>query len=228
MLINLFRNGFDSESLIYVLFLIPTFLITITVHEYSHAYVAYKMGDPTARSLGRLTLNPLKHIDPIGLVMILVMGFGWAKPVPINTRYFKNARKGMALSAAAGPISNIIMAIIGGIIFGLISFFYYTFAKEAIIFIDMLQMFFYQFMTLNVYFAVFNLVPVPPLDGSRIVSYVLPAKLSYYYNFVERYGFLILIVLLYTGILRIPLEFLSGLIITGISYLLNLLPFLII
>jgi len=228
LLINLFRNGFDSESLIYVLFLIPTFLITITVHEYSHAYVAYKMGDPTARSLGRLTLNPLKHIDPIGLVMILVMGFGWAKPVPINTRYFKNARKGMALSAAAGPISNIIMAIIGGIIFGLISFFYYTFAKEAIIFIDMLQMFFYQFMTLNVYFAVFNLVPVPPLDGSRIVSYVLPAKLSYYYNFVERYGFLILIVLLYTGILRIPLEFLSGLIITGISYLLNLLPFLII
>ena len=227
MLIDLFTSGFDKYVVIQFLIFVPIFLITITVHEYSHAYAAYKMGDPTARSLGRLTLNPIKHIDPIGLVMILIVGFGWAKPVPINTRHFKNARKGMMISAAAGPLSNLFMALIGAVILGLINFFYYSYASSAITVVEMARWFFSQFMTLNVYFAVFNLIPVPPLDGSRIVSYILPYKLSYYYNYVERYGILILILLMNIPIMRVPLVALSGWIIAGIVYVLRFVPFLL-
>lgn len=227
MLRNIFSGGFNSQALIQVLFFIPIFLITIVVHECAHGYIAYKMGDPTARNMGRLTLNPLKHIDPIGFIMLMFLGFGWAKPVMINPRNFRNPKKGMAISALAGPVSNILMAILGAIILGIINFIYYNFASNAIKFVEMAQWFFSYFMTMNVYFAVFNFLPVPPLDGSRILSYFLPYKLSYYYNYVERYGFLVLIILLYTGILSIPLTFLSGWIITGITYILHFVPFLL-
>jgi len=226
LLRNLINNGFNSQALIQILYFIPIFLITIVVHECAHGYVAYRMGDPTARNLGRLTLNPLKHMDPIGFLMMMLLGFGWAKPVPINPRNFKNPKRGMAISAIAGPASNILMAIFGAIIAGFINFLYYNLAKSPSSFVELAWVFFWQFMTLNVYFAVFNLIPVPPLDGSRVVSYFLPYKLSYYYNYVERYGFLVLIILLYTGILSIPLTFLSGWIIRGITYILHFVPFL--
>ena len=225
MLRNLFNFG--TQDLINLLYFLPIFLITITVHECAHGYIAYKMGDPTARNMGRLTLNPLKHMDPIGFVMLMLLGFGWAKPVIINPRNFKNPKKGMALSALAGPVSNILMAIFGALALGLINYFYFGFAKQASNFVEMARWFFQYFMTLNVYFAVFNFIPVPPLDGSRIVSYFLPGKLAYYYNYIERYGFLVLIVLLYTGILSVPLQFFSGLIVDGITNVLNLLPFLL-
>ena len=225
MLRNLFN--FNTQDLINLLYFLPIFLITITVHECAHGYIAYKMGDPTAKNMGRLTLNPLKHMDPIGFVMLMIIGFGWAKPVIINPRNFRNPKKGMALSALAGPVSNILMAFTGAIILGLINYFYFTFAKETSTFVEMARWFFTYFVTLNVYFAVFNFVPIPPLDGSRIVSYFLPYKLAHYYNYIERYGMLVLIVLLYTGILRLPLQFFSGLIVNGIFGLLNLLPFLL-
>ena len=221
------RNLFSTDGLIQLLYWLPVFLITITVHECAHGYVAYKMGDPTAYDMGRLTLNPLKHMDPIGFVMLMILGFGWAKPVIINPRNFKNPKKGMAISALAGPVSNIMMAILGAVVLGLINYFYFTFARQPSTFVEMARWFFNYFMTLNVYFAVFNLIPVPPLDGSRIVSYFLPYKLSYYYNYIERYGFLVLILLLYTGILSVPLQFLSGRIVGGITYVLNFVPFLL-
>ena len=214
-----------------MLYFLPIFLITITVHECAHGYIAYKMGDPTAKDMGRLTLNPIKHMDPFGFIMLILVQFGWAKPVIINPRNFKNPKKGMALSALAGPVSNVLMAIAGAIILGAINHQYINYlvsgnAVQTNRFVEVACDFFYLFMLLNIYFALFNLIPVPPLDGSRIVSYFLPPKLGYYYNYIERYGMLVLMVLMYTGLLRVPLQFLSGLLIRGICYLLNFLPFL--
>jgi len=164
------------------------------------------MGDPTAAAMGRLTLNPVKHMDIVGTIVILVIGFGWAKPVPINPRNFRNPKAGMAISAAAGPISNILMAMLGVIIYRII---WLMIIKAELYEFDMVsgsftinsiansaQEFFGTFYTLNLWFAVFNLIPIPPLDGSRIVSYFLPPRLYHQYNYLERYGFIILILML--------------------------------
>ena len=208
------------QNPILLLYFIPTFLITITVHEVAHAYVAWKLGDPTARAMGRVTLNPLRHIDPIGLVMLLIVGFGWAKPVPINPQNFKNEKLGMAISAIAGPISNILMAFLGFIIFRVIFLAaintgnFGAVVRSSLVFTEI-------FATLNVWFAALNLLPIPPLDGSRIVNYFLPPRLSYYYTYVERYGFLILMALLWTGILERPLGLFSDAISSLINFILN-------
>ena len=201
------------------------FIFTLTIHECAHGYIAYKMGDPTARNMGRLTLNPIRHIDPIGFILLMFFSFGWAKPVMINPRYFKNPKRGMAISAAAGPLSNLIMAFFGVVIYRTVAIvviknglFVNTFALSALDFLSL-------FAVLNVYFAVFNLIPLPPLDGSRIVSYMLPRKLGYYYNQIERYGFLILIMLLNAD--RVGLNIRGGLgwistqILSGIDFILN-------
>lgn len=227
MLISLFESGFSGQVFMQIIYFIIIWCITLTIHECAHGYVAYRMGDPTAGNMGRLTLNPVKHIDPIGLLMILIIGFGWAKPVPVNPRYFRNPQKGMAISAAAGPVSNLLMAILGVIIYRIIivviikgGLFDSSFAYNA-------YNFFGLFAMLNVWFAVFNLIPVPPLDGSRIVTYFLPPKLGYYYNYVERYGFLILIILLNLGRINRNLNFIwileviAGWILSGINFVFN-------
>jgi len=238
---GLIRNLFSVDGLIQLLYFLPIFLITITVHECAHGYAAYKMGDPTAKMMGRLTLNPLKHMDPFGFIMLMIIGFGWAKPVMINPRNFRNPKRGMAISSLAGPASNILMAMLGAVILGLLN---YVGKANGIVYLDLKSLsfyagasgnssvfmmaltFFYQFMTMNTYFAVFNLIPIPPLDGSRIATYFLPPKLGYYYNYVERYGFLVLILLInFTG-LRYFLQFVVGLIISGITFVLNFVPFL--
>ena len=208
------------QNPILLLYFIPTFLITITVHEVAHAYVAWKLGDPTASAMGRITLNPLRHIDPIGLIMLLIVGFGWAKPVPINPRNFKNEKLGMAISAIAGPISNILMAFLGFIAANIIILIavrtnnFGTVIESAFAFANV-------FATLNVWFAALNLLPIPPLDGSRIVNYFLPPRLSYYYTYIERYGFIILMILLWTGILERPLGLFSDAISSFINFILN-------
>jgi Zn-dependent protease len=230
------RNPFNFgiEDLIRFLYYIPIFLITLTVHEVSHGYAAYKLGDPTAKNLGRLTLNPLKHIDILGFIMMILVRFGWAKPVPINPRNFKNPQKGMAISALAGPAANFGMGILGAV---LMRISYLTFVSNSVYidttgntflfnFLVGCYTFFSYFYMLNIYFGVFNLLPVPPLDGSRIVTYFLPPRLAYQYAKIERYGFIVLMILMYTGILLGPMQWIAGLIESGINFLLNLIPFL--
>ena len=171
MLIQIFRSC-DSiqEAIIISLFVVIITLITLTVHEVSHGYAAYKLGDPTARNFGRLSLNPLKHLDPIGTVSMLLFGFGWAKPVPINTRYFKKPRRDMALSALAGPASNLIMSFFSCFFLLLCAkFIPGTLGTFSGIVIQLLYSFLYYFFRLNLMLAVFNLLPFPGLDGWHIV-----------------------------------------------------------
>jgi Zn-dependent protease len=161
-------------------------VICLTVHEFSHAYIALKMGDPTAEQHGRLSLNPLVHLDPIGTLMILFVHFGWAKPVPINPNNFKNYKKGIILTSIAGPISNFLMAILGAFL----ARFIFRFNNEG------LKQFILIFVMLNLVLGIFNLLPFPPLDGSRLVTVFIPPKYDHIANFLERYGFYFLIGLL--------------------------------
>ncbi len=209
--------------------MVPCVLFALTVHEVSHGYMAYRLGDPTARNMGRLTLNPMKHLDPVGTICMILFHFGWARPVPINTRYFKKPRRDTALTAAAGPISNFIMAFIGLLIQEILlaiflrnpaqSQFAYNLQYAA------LTLFSY-FHILNLSLGMFNLIPVPPLDGSRIFLTFLPAK--YYFGIMqyERYIQLGLMLLLWLGFLDRPLSFLVSAISNGMSFLIGLIPFL--
>jgi len=244
--------GLFSDPIMAVFFLL-TFLITIVVHEVAHAYVAWRLGDPTARAMGRITLNPLRHLDPFGFIMLMVVGFGWAKPVQINPRNFRNEKAGMAISALAGPASNILLAFAGLIFLNIVLFvainslgdfrrellfenFRDVAVNSAFIGRDFVSgglfegvspimisaiLFLGTFVRLNIFFAVFNMIPIPPLDGSRIVNYFLPPRLSRYYEYVERYGFIILMALLWTQVLSRPLIFLSVWIFMGINFLVS-------
>ena len=164
-------------------------LLAITCHETAHGYVAYRLGDPTAKNQGRLTLNPLAHLDLVGTLMMLIAGFGWAKPVPVNPFYFKGDRtKGMMLVSIAGPLTNLVLCFL--------AYFIYV-AGNGFGQIPFLSAFLGQFLTLNVYLAVFNLIPIPPLDGSKILAGFLPKSVAYkYLTTIEQYGFLILMVLI--------------------------------
>lgn len=181
--------------------LIILFMI-IPIHEFAHAWAADKMGDDTPRYQGRLTLNPIKHIDPIGAVCMLISGFGWGRPVQVNPLNFKHYRKGMALCAAAGPISNIIVGFLGMIIYKIVAGIYMVNPIESI---GWLMVIFNYFTAVNLSLALFNLIPIPPLDGSKILGYFTSAKFD---AFIARYqtyisiGFLALI---FTGLLSTPL-----------------------
>lgn len=169
-------NSYNLSELIITAFAV---LITLTVHEFSHGYAAYKLGDDTAKMYGRLTLNPIKHLDPIGALCMLFFHIGWAKPVPINPRNFKNPKRDFALSALAGPLSNIIMAFLSALVFLSIYSPLKNVAFESTFWLSVVQNtldFFYIFHIVNIGIAVFNLIPIPPLDGSRILNVILPPK----------------------------------------------------
>ena len=180
-------------------------IICIVVHETCHGLTAYWLGDPTAKNAGRLTLNPLKHIDIAGLVLLAIVKFGWAKPVPINMRNFKNPKTGMAISALAGPVSNVLLALVALLVrVVLIVLFYNTGAQIF----DVLSLLMAYIAIISTGLAVFNIIPVPPLDGSKVLAAILPETLYWKLMRYERYGMLLLIVLLFANVLDTPLAFL--------------------
>jgi len=192
-----------------LIYLVPVILISITLHELSHAYCSYRLGDPTAKNMGRLSLNPLKHLDILGTLMILISGFGWAKPVPINPMYYRDRKKGSMLVALAGPLSNVFLAITFsfpmaflGSKYGKIpienmfdinmTLFYSGFDFRVILF--NLSRFFYM---ININLAVFNILPVPPLDGSKILSGILPQRQYFALMQYENYIGVIFLILIF-------------------------------
>lgn len=233
MLLEILGGNTSTLALLQLVLAIPCIIIALSFHEVAHGYAAYKMGDPTARSLGRLTLNPIKHLDLFGTLCMLLVGYGWAKPVPINTRYFKNQKKGMALTAIAGPATNLALGIIGILLYRLVLLFAFnseivsnTLTDEKLYNLTLALLMLLQTFTIyNFSFAVFNMIPIPPFDGSRVLFAFLPDK--YYFGIMkyERYIMIALLVFMTAG----PGFSISNIVsffVNGINALLDLIPFL--
>lgn len=194
-------EGFDFSYLLSILLSVIPSLVCITLHELSHGLVAYALGDDTARRAGRLTLNPLRHLDPMGLLMMVLFRFGWAKPVPVNMAKFKNPKRDMAITALAGPASNVVIAVVFLLLYGAL---YIPLSQSAAgdYLLQMLQLTSYISLGL----AVFNLIPLPPLDGSKVLFSLMSDESYYQLLRYERYGSLLLLLLVSTGVLGKPLS----------------------
>jgi Zn-dependent protease len=198
-------------------------LIALMFHELAHGFVSIKLGDPTPRMQGRMTLNPLAHLDLVGTILMIFTGFGWAKPVQINPRYYKDPKKGMVITALAGPLMNFILAILAMLLYGI----YFIIVSKtglmagAMYSVGYLVM---RFVTLNLCFMVFNFIPIPPLDGSRILYVFLPPK--YYFGLMkyERYVSIALLLLLWLGIADIPLAYVTARVSDAMTFIINLIP----
>ena len=193
------------DVVIYILSTLTVVFLTLPVHEFAHGWAAVKLGDNTPRWQGRLTINPFAHIDYIGALCILLFGFGWAKPVQVNQNNFRNPKRDMALTALAGPVSNIIVALIAMLLFNACL----NLLGVVGVWVQYVAWFFFYVASINVSLAVFNLIPIPPLDGSRLLSALLPYKYYYALMRYERYIFFGLLALLWIGVLDVPLNYLS-------------------
>jgi len=187
-------NHFIQQLII----LAPPFLFALTFHELAHGYVAWRLGDPTAKNEGRLSLNPLKHLDPLGVIAFIIMKIGWAKPVPVNPNYFKNPQQGMLIVALAGPAANIVLAVASAV---LVKFLIYFSFIPMFILKPMVGMLLAS-VWINIMLAVFNCLPIPPLDGSKILMGILPPDAARSYARLEPFGFILLLVLFYAGLIN--------------------------
>ncbi len=227
----------DKVGLLLAVMTIPVVLISLCFHELSHGYIAYKLGDPTAKIYGRLTMNPLSHLDPIGTLCMMLFGIGWAKPVPVNARNFRNPKKGMALTGLAGPVSNLILAFLSLIVLRIIDAFanlkfmlddgkIYYIANVQYSILDFIALFLIVSTYLNISLAVFNLIPIPPFDGSRIFYFLLPDR--YYFSVMkyERIIMIVTMVALFGGALDVPLAYVRQGVMSLFDFLIGLVPFL--
>lgn len=212
-------SGDPVQIIASLLAMIVIVFITLPIHEYAHGWMAYKLGDPTAKNQGRLDLNPLKHFDLVGTTMLILTGFGWAKPVPVNPFFFKDRKKGMALTALAGPVANILIATITLALWKVVAiflpdaFFITSFATILVYVIRLI-------ILINLGLAVFNLLPVPPLDGSKILGFFLPDHINDLMYRNERYiSYALFALIMFTNILNTPLYFLQNLLFKGIDFL---------
>ena len=192
---NLFQ-ALDIHSMLGAILRVVAVLLCLTVHETCHGLAAYVLGDPTAKSRHRLSLNPVRHIDWLGLAMMFFVGFGWAKAVPVDPRYFKKPKEGMALTALAGPVSNFLLAVIA--LSG--SKVIYLYASYSVWMELLFNFLLYTVAPLSIGLGLFNLLPIPPLDGSKVLGAVLPDGLYFMLMRYERYGMFLLIALSYFGI----------------------------
>lgn len=217
--LSTFLNHMDWPGLLSLLLRIAAVLICIMIHEVSHGLAAFLLGDPTAKAQHRLSLNPLRHIDPFGALMMFIAGFGWAKPVPVDPRYFKRPKSGMAITALAGPVSNFLLSYLSLAVIYL----YFGIAERTgaqmtqgvwglIDFLTMLA-------SLSIGLGVFNLIPFPPLDGSKILGVILPDRIYYKILRYEFIGTFVLMALLWSNVLDGPLFAIRGWITNGLLYL---------
>lgn len=186
-------------NLQYIILLAPPILLALSFHEFSHGWVANKLGDPTAKLAGRLSMNPLVHLDPIGTLMIFLVRFGWARPVPVDPRYFSKPKRDMLLVSVAGPGANMILALLSGLLLrlfhgGVFNFFPHNILQPLYLMVKFS-------LQINLALAIFNLLPIPPLDGSKILYGILPPKYDHIFNSLERYGGFVLMGLILFGML---------------------------
>lgn len=196
-------NGFDFGGVQQMLMRVIPALLCITLHELSHGAVAYALGDDTAKKAGRLTLNPIKHLDPMGLLMMVIFGFGYAKPVPVDMRKFQNPKRGMAITALAGPLCNVLISLVFYFLYGLLIV-PLSGSSAGVLALEMLE----TTVVLSLAMAIFNILPIPPLDGSKVLFSLLSDEGYWKLMRYERYGFLILAALLFTNVIDGPLSWL--------------------
>ena len=192
-------QGVDWSSMGQMILRIAAVLLCLVIHEVSHGLTAYHLGDPTAKQSHRLSLNPLRHLDPFGLIMMIAVGFGWAKPVPVDPRYFKKPKQGMAITALAGPASNFVLAYVSTIIYSML--FAVAQVKGESTGLSLALTFFSLLISLNIGLGIFNLIPFPPLDGSKVLAMFLPDRWYSRWMQLERYGMIVLMAALWFGLL---------------------------
>ncbi len=222
-LVALMRGSGDFMSIvIHILAILMIIFLVLPFHEWAHAWMASLLGDTSIKNRGRLSLNPLSHIDYMGALCLLLFGFGWAKPVPVDDRNFKNPKVGMAITALAGPVANVVAALVGGFIF----FGFIAFApKFAMTTVGLyIALFLKYYISINCSLAAFNLIPIPPLDGSKILFAFLPDKYVYKFYQYEQIFSTVLFALVFLGVLSIPLGFVQSLLLQLVDFICSL-PF---